>query len=53
MKNKLKENKCWKCESVETKKQTEVFYGHRNGIYVGGYTETFYACKEHKPKNHD
>lgn len=42
--------KCWECESTDTEIYTDVFYGHRNGIYVGGYTETFYACKEHKPR---
>jgi len=47
-KQKRKKKQCHRCDSMETTLCSELFYGHRNGVYVGGYTETFYACKKHE-----
>lgn len=42
------QNKCHQCDSVNVKTYSDYHYGHRNGIYVGVYQETFYACDLHK-----
>jgi hypothetical protein len=41
--------KCHLCDSENVKIYGDFHYGFRNGIYVGAYQETYYACEVHKP----
>lgn len=39
-------DKCQFCNEIG-KKVTKYYYGHRNGTYVGLYTERVYRCQKH------
>ncbi len=51
----MKANKVRKCRVCNSEKKVfslkEMFYGFRNGIYVGPYSEIIYYCDEHLPPN--
>lgn len=44
------EKECKICKTKENVKSwKEFYYGYRNGIYVGVYSELRYYCSMHKP----
>lgn len=51
----MKSKKVRKCMVCNSEKKVfslkEMFYGFRNSIYVGVYSEVIYYCDKHLPSN--